>query len=168
MKPIEKIFKSAVPHEAGHVLAAYCFGVGVRQIAYKIWSGFGGRIVSEIARPSRSLHEISPKEREAYCIIAAAGMAGEVITTGEYDRANLDPQSADRIILADVSSADIADFLAHAEVAIKRNRQAYDDLCMAMRERYPTVREQIISSGRPGTYTLLAANELNSILVGVK
>jgi hypothetical protein len=79
MKTSAEVFELAVPHEAGHVLVAYRFHVHVRQIAYHIKSETAGRIISQIAEPSRPPHELSDEERQAHCLIAAGGMAGEVV-----------------------------------------------------------------------------------------
>ncbi len=167
MKPSDNVFECAVPHEAGHVLIAYCFHVAVRQIAYRIGSESEGRMISEIAVPSRAFHELTDDERQAHCLIAAGGMAGELVATGDYNRANHSPRNADKKMLAKLTSADITDFLQPAQEIISRNKRAYDKLCATMRERYPKVRERIISSGQPGIYPLLSKEELDKILAGV-
>jgi len=167
MKPSDNVFVSAVPHEAGHVLVAYCFHVAVRRIAYRIGSESEGRIMSEIAVPSRVSHELTDGERQAHCLIAAGGMAGELVATGGFDRANLSPLSADQKILATLTSTDITGFLQPAQEIISRNKRAFDSLCAATRERYPKVREQIISSRRLGLYPLLSKEDLDKLLGGV-
>lgn len=164
MKPSDEVFERAVPHEAGHVLVAYCFHVVVKQIAYRITTELGARIISEIAKPSRAPNELTDVERHAHCLIAAAGMAGELVATGEYDRVNLNPENPDNKMVSMLSSVGITDFLQPAQDIIVRNRRAFDHLCSAMRKRYPRVCEQIISSGRPGIYSLLSKEELDEAL----
>jgi hypothetical protein len=89
VKPNDRVFEQAVPHEAGHVFVAYSFRIPVKQIAYRIRSELDAGIISDIADPSRSTNE---DEKRAHCFVASAGMAGEVVATGVYDRANLDPR----------------------------------------------------------------------------
>jgi len=168
MKPSDDVFDHAVPHEAGHVLVAYCFGVVVKQIAYRITTELRGQIISEIAAPSHASRKLTDEERQAHCLIAAAGMAGELVATGEYDRGNLSPGNADKKMVSMLSSVGITDFLQPAQDIIVRNSQGFYHLCSALRKKYPRVREQIISSGRPGIYPLLSKEELDKVLAGVE
>lgn len=166
MRPNDAVFDSAVPHEAGHVLVAYSFGIPVRQIGYRIRSERDARIISEIAQPSPAADE---QEKLAHCIVASAGMAGEVVARGIYDPTNLDPRNPDNVvvrILAGVG-AEPTDFLQAAKEVIDKNRQAFDRLCLALIERYPAVRAQIISIGQPGIYALLVKENLDKILAEV-
>jgi len=162
MKPNDEVFEQAVPHEAGHVLLAYCFRIPVKHIAYRITSEVDGRIISAIAEPSRTAKE---EEKRSHCLVASAGMAGEVVAAGVYDRANLDPRNPDKKLVRTLAGAALTDFLQPAQDA--RNKQAFDRLCSALRERYPDVRDQIVSSGEPGTYPLLVKEDLDEILAGV-
>jgi hypothetical protein len=60
------------------------------------------------------------------------------------------------------------DFVPAAQEIIAKNRPAFDLLCSAMRQRYPDIREKIISSGHPGIYPLLVKEELDEILADVR
>jgi hypothetical protein len=164
MRPDDEVFEQAVSHEAGHVLVAYCFGISVREIAYAIKSEFDGRIISAIADPSGAANE---EEKRRHCLVASAGIAGEVVGKGTYDHVNLKPGNPDKLVVRALAGAGLTDFLEPAKEIIQRNRKAFDRLCSALRERYPAVREQIISSGQPGIYALLDKEDLDKILAGV-
>jgi hypothetical protein len=90
-----------------------------------------------------------------------------LVATGRYDPANLSSKNPDKKLLAALSRASITDFVPAAQEIIAKNKPAFDLLCSAMRQRYPDIREQIISSGRPGIYPLLVKEELNKILADV-
>ena len=164
MKPNDEVFEQSVPHEAGHVLLAYCFRIPVKHIAYRIRSEFDGRIISAIANPSAMP---SDEEKRAHCLVASAGMAGEVVATGVYDRANLDPRNPDKRVVHVLASAGLTDFLQPAQEIIVKNKEAFDALCSAIRERYPEIKARIISSAQPGIYPLLVTEDLDKILAGV-
>jgi hypothetical protein len=164
MKPSDAVFERAVPHEAGHVLVAYSFCVSVQQIAYRIDPESNGRIISLIAAPSFALREPTEEERKTHCTIAAAGMAGEVVVTGGYDPANLNASSPDKKMVSLLSRSSIRDFIPAAQEIIAGNRKAFDRLCSAIRDRYPEIKERIISSAQPGTYALLVKEDLDTIL----
>lgn len=123
-----------------------------------------GRTISAIAEPSRTANE---EEKRSHCLVASAGMAGEVVATGVYDRANLDPRNPDKKVVRTLAGAGLTDFLQPAQEIIARNKQAFERLCSALRERYPDVRDQIVSSREPGTYPLLVKEDLDKILAGV-
>jgi hypothetical protein len=91
-------------------------------------------------------------------------MAGEVVATGVYDRANLGPRNPDKRVVQMLGGAGLTDFLQPAQEIIANNRKAFHLLCSAIRERYPDVREQIISRGEPGIYPLLVKQDLDRIL----
>jgi len=161
MKPNDAVFEQAVPHEAGHALLAYCFRIAIKHIAFDIKSEFGGRIISAIADPSNAATE---KEKRAHCLVASAGIAGEAIERGFYDPVNLKPGNPDKDVVRTLASAGLTDFLEPARKIIEKNKSAFDRLCSALRERYPVVRQQIISSGQPGIYILLDKEDLDKIL----
>lgn len=96
MRPNDEVFERAVPHEAGHVLVAYCFGISVREIAYTIKSEFDGRIISVIADPSGAANE---EEKRRHCLVASAGIAGEAVGKGTYDHVNLKPGNPDKLVV---------------------------------------------------------------------
>jgi hypothetical protein len=126
VKPSDEVFELAVPHEAGHVLVAYSFRIPVKHIAYRVTSELNGRIISDIADPLRITNE---EEKRAHCLVASAGMAGEVVATGVYDRANLDPRNPDKKVVRTLAGAGLTDFLQPAQEIIARNRQAFHRLC---------------------------------------
>lgn len=166
MQPNDAVFQRAVPHEAGHVLVAYSFAIPVRQIAYYVRSERDARIVSLIAEPPRVVNE---EQKRAHCVVASAGMAGEVVATGAYDRANLAPLNPDIVFIRRLAGvgAGLTDFVQQAKRIIGKNRRTFDRLCSALRERYPDVRRQIVSNGKPAIYPLLIKEDLDKILADI-
>lgn len=164
----DAVFANAVPHESGHVLVAYRYGIPVREISIQVRSATDGNVVSMIQFPRPDeFADLAEQERNAYCVMLAGGIAGERFANGAVDPSNSGAMTLDKVRLKDFTDRPMADFEPKAAKVIDANRRQFRQLCSKLKARYPEAKNKLQQSGT-GEVILVAKKELDDLLRAVQ
>ena len=153
-----KLPNYAFPHEAGHVVVARKLDIPVEYIALRM-KGSEGTLHAKIGAEG----ETPEYQRDSYCTALAGGIAGEQFFQGWHNCANEGATSADRTLLATLTTRDIMEFVPAAKEIIHKNRRVFRQLCSRMNLRHPEVRKLIEQSNHDGVFVLVTKAEIEEL-----
>lgn len=160
----DEVFARAVPHEVGHALVAYGLGVRVKHISIQIRSAEDGAVVAVIQFPDETeLPRLTPEEKLKFCTVLAGGIAGELFQNKTIDPLNHNPSTGDNLLLSRFTDKPLTEFEPEASAIIDKNRRKFRQLCSRMKANYPSVRDQIPTSGT-GEFIVVSGTELDELL----